>query len=78
VKTDSGVLSWQTAGYFEIIALNAPASSKKRMFASGQELTSRGIFEPCRLTSAISGGAQSARRLLTETYTRRNLSMQAA
>jgi hypothetical protein len=36
VRTNSGVLSWQTAGYFEIIALNAPASSKKRMFASGQ------------------------------------------
>jgi hypothetical protein len=30
------------------------------------------------LTSAISGGAQSARRLLIETYTRRARSLQAA
>jgi hypothetical protein len=36
VKIDSGVLSWQTAGYVEIIALNALASSKRRMSASGK------------------------------------------
>jgi hypothetical protein len=32
----------------------------------------------CCLTSAISGGAQSARRLLIGTYPRRGLSLQAA
>jgi len=31
-----------------------------------------------QLTSAISGGAQSARRLLVETYTPHGLSLQAA
>jgi hypothetical protein len=36
VKTNSGFLSWQTAGYFEIIAINAPASSKTRTSAMGQ------------------------------------------
>jgi hypothetical protein len=38
VKTNSGFLSWQSAGYFEIIAINAPASSKTRTSAMGQLL----------------------------------------
>ena len=80
--TISGPLSGSEPADGALISMKASKSSKLNVQeAAKPDDLSAALCETlgiCGITSAISGGARSARRLLIATYTRQFLSLQAA